>query len=107
MEVEVSSYPSTSSRDVLLSTSAWVIGTRAIAYFGPVSSNRFTCKPDYVPYWMHYSRELMRILKDLQKATARVGGTHVLGLEVWIAIEDEGMLNFGATGTAAKLVYLR
>ena len=96
--------------DVELYTSPWVSGTRAAAYFGPISSELFLADDsveDRTTAWMRAERELLESLRDKART---LGANAVVGLEVTLdpfaqsTNSSEGTgLRLHAVGTAAKL----
>ncbi len=95
--------------DVELYTSPWVSGTRAAAYFGPISSELFLpddSLEDRTAAWTRAERELLESLRDKART---LGANAVVGLEVTLDPfahdeEKEGTgLRLHAVGTAAKL----
>jgi uncharacterized protein YbjQ (UPF0145 family) len=95
--------------DVELYTSPWVSGTRAAAYFGPISSELFledSLVEDRSAAWSKAERELLEALRDKARA---LGANAVVGLEVTLdpfaQAADSGAtgLRLHAVGTAAKL----
>jgi uncharacterized protein YbjQ (UPF0145 family) len=95
--------------DVELYTSPWVSGTRAVGYFGPISSSLFLADAsveDRSEAWEKAELELLESLRDKARAT---GANAVVGLEVTLdpfAVgEATGLtgLRLHAVGTAAKL----
>lgn len=95
--------------DVELYTSPWVSGTRAAAYFGPISSELFlddAVVEDRSAAWSKAERELLESLRDKARA---LGANAVVGLEVTLdpfaqAAETKATgLRLHAVGTAAKL----
>jgi hypothetical protein len=95
--------------DVELYTSPWVSGTRAAAYFGPISSELFLAddpEMDRGEAWSKAERELLESLRDKAR---RLGANAVVGLEVTLdpfAQHTESGhkgLRLYAVGTAAKL----
>ena len=97
--------------DVELYTSPWVSGTRAAAYFGPISTELFLedqTVDDRSEAWSKAERELLESLRDKARA---LGASAVVGLEVTLdpfALSEKGTtgLRLHAVGTAAKLVPL-
>jgi predicted component of type VI protein secretion system len=96
-------------RDVELYTSPWVSGTRAAAYFGPISSELFledASVEDRSAAWATAERELLESLRDKARG---LGANAVVGLEVTLdpfarcAETDATGLRLHAVGTAAKL----
>ena len=97
-------------QDVELYTSPWVSGTRAAAYFGPISSELFLPDEevtDRTAAWTKAERELLESLRDKART---LGANAVVGLEVTLdpfarAPENEAItgLRLHAVGTAAKL----
>jgi uncharacterized protein YbjQ (UPF0145 family) len=96
-------------QDVELYTSPWVSGTRAAAYFGPISSELFLeddSVEDRTEAWSKAERELLESLRDKARS---LGANAVVGLEVTLdpfarAPETEKTgLRLHAVGTAAKL----
>jgi hypothetical protein len=95
--------------DVELYTSPWVSGTRAAAYFGPISSELFLeddSVEDRVEAWTCAERELLESLREKARS---LGANAVVGLEVTLDPFAEngekkttGLL-LHAVGTAAKL----
>lgn len=91
-----------------LYTSPWVSGTRAAAYFGPISTELFLEDEgidDRSEAWSKAERELLESLRDKARA---LGANAVVGLEVTLdpfAVSDKGTsgLRLHAVGTAAKL----
>ena len=81
-------------RDVSLYTSPWVTGTRAMAYFGPVS-----CAVKYRGNW---DRTLDRAIFGVQRTAARLGANSVVGVEMTIDPFAEPAL-VTVIGTAANL----
>jgi hypothetical protein len=97
------------SDEVELYTSPWVSGTRAAAYFGPISSELFLpddSVDDRVEAWTKAERELLESLREKARS---LGANAVVGLEVTLdpfAREEEKDvtgLRLHAVGTAAKL----
>jgi uncharacterized protein YbjQ (UPF0145 family) len=94
--------------DVELYTSPWVSGTRAAAYFGPISTELFLedkAVDDRSEAWSKAERELLESLRDKARG---LGANAVVGLEVTLdpfAISENGTtgLRLHAVGTAAKL----
>lgn len=95
--------------EVELYTSPWVSGTRAAAYFGPISSELFLeddSVDDRVEAWTRAERELLESLREKARS---LGANAVVGLEVTLdpfaqAEEQEKTgLRLHAVGTAAKL----
>ncbi len=96
--------------DVELYTSPWVSGTRAAAYFGPISSELFLpddSLEDRSAAWTRAERELLESLRDKART---LGANAVVGLEVTLDPfahqsddEKETGLRLHAVGTAAKL----
>ena len=95
--------------DVELYTSPWVSGTRAAAYFGPISSELFLpddSLEDRTAAWTWAERELLESLRDKART---LGANAVVGLEVTLDPfahdeDKEGTgLRLHAVGTAAKL----
>jgi uncharacterized protein YbjQ (UPF0145 family) len=101
--------------EVELYTSPWVSGTRAAAYFGPISSELFLeddSVDDRVEAWTRAEREL---LESLREKARLLGANAVVGLEVTLdpfakaeeKAENEEKevtgLRLHAVGTAAKL----
>ena len=93
--------------DVEVYTSPWVSGTRAAAYFGPVSTAIFLADEDTedrVKDWLRLELELMDSIK--QKAH-NLGANAIVGIEVTLDpfAEQEGKvgLRLHAVGTAARL----
>ena len=98
-----------SENDVELYTSPWVSGTRAAAYFGPISSELFLADDsveDRSAAWTKAERELLESLRDKART---LGANAVVGLEVTLdpfaQLPDTGLtgLRLHAVGTAAKL----
>jgi uncharacterized protein YbjQ (UPF0145 family) len=96
-------------KDVELYTSPWVSGTRAAAYFGPISSELFledAHVEDRSAAWSKAERELLEALRDKARA---LGANAVVGLEVTLdpfaQAPETGStgLRLHAVGTAAKL----
>jgi hypothetical protein len=94
--------------EVELYTSPWVSGTRAAAYFGPISSELFL-EDDFVDdrsvAWGKAEQELLASLRDKARA---LGANAVVGLEVTLdpfATSPAGLkgLKLHAVGTAARL----
>ncbi len=101
--------PLNSENDVELYTSPWVSGTRAAAYFGPISSELFLQDDqveDRFSAWTKAERELLESLRDKARL---LGANAVVGLEVTLdpfarASDSEATgLRLHAVGTAAKL----
>ena len=95
--------------DVELYTSPWVSGTRAAAYFGPISSELFLpddSLEDRTAAWTRAERELLESLRDKART---LGANAVVGLEVTLdpfahdEDKDGTGLRLHAVGTAAKL----
>ena len=95
--------------DVELYTSPWVSGTRAAAYFGPISSELFledASVEDRSAAWAKAETELLESLRDKARG---LGANAVVGLEVTLdpfarcAETDATGLRLHAVGTAAKL----
>jgi uncharacterized protein YbjQ (UPF0145 family) len=104
-----SQIPLNSENDVELYTSPWVSGTRAAAYFGPISSELFLQDDqveDRSSAWTKAERELLESLRDKARL---LGANAVVGLEVTLdpfaraADSDATGLRLHAVGTAAKL----
>jgi len=100
---------SPSENEVELYTSPWVSGTRAAAYFGPISSELFledASIKDRVEAWGKAEREL---LESLRAKARGLGANAVVGLEVTLdpfahsAETDSTGLRLHAVGTAARL----
>ena len=98
-----------SENDVELYTSPWVSGTRAAAYFGPISSELFLQDDqveDRSSAWTKAERELLESLRDKARL---LGANAVVGLEVTLdpfarcPRSDATGLRLHAVGTAAKL----
>jgi uncharacterized protein YbjQ (UPF0145 family) len=96
-------------QDVELYTSPWVSGTRAAAYFGPISAELFledSLVEDRTEAWSKAERELLESLRDRARA---LGANAVVGLEVTLdpfarkGDTDATGLRLHAVGTAAKL----
>lgn len=101
--------PVSLDQDVELYTSPWVSGTRAAAYFGPISSELFLeddTVEDRSEAWAKAERELLESLRDKARS---LGANAVVGLEVTLdpfARSPESNatgLRLHAVGTAAKL----
>jgi len=97
------------AHDVELYTSPWVSGTRAAAYFGPISSELLLedeAVEDRTEAWTKAERELLESLRDKARS---LGANAVVGLEVTLdpfaRLEDTETtgLRLHAVGTAAKL----
>ncbi len=97
------------TEDVELYTSPWVSGTRAAAYFGPISSEIFLADEsveDRSESWSKAERELLESLRDKARS---LGANAVVGLEITLDpfARDEKTdctgLRLHAVGTAAKL----
>ncbi len=97
------------SEDVELYTSPWVSGTRAAAYFGPISAELFledNSVEDREEAWGKAERELLESLRDKARG---LGANAVVGLEVTLdpfahdEKNDATGLRLHAVGTAAKL----
>jgi uncharacterized protein YbjQ (UPF0145 family) len=95
--------------EVELYTSPWVSGTRAAAYFGPISSEIFLADEsveDRSESWSKAERELLESLRDRART---LGANAVVGLEITLdpfaRAEASGCtgLRLHAVGTAAKL----
>lgn len=94
--------------EVELYTSPWVSGTRAAAYFGPISSELFLedeLVDDRSAAWSKAEQELLASLRDKARG---LGANAVVGLEVTLdpfARSSAGSsgLRLHAVGTAAKL----
>jgi len=104
-----SQIPLNSENDVELYTSPWVSGTRAAAYFGPISSELFLQDDqveDRSSAWAKAERELLESLRDKARL---LGANAVVGLEVTLdpfaraTDSDATGLRLHAVGTAAKL----
>lgn len=101
--------PIDSPSDVEIYVSPWVSGTRAAAYFGPVTAEIFWpdgALEDRSDAWEKAQRELLEAMRD--RARER-GANAVVGMDVtldpfWV-IEgsDRTGLLLRAVGTAAKL----
>lgn len=100
---------SSAAEDVALYTSPWVSGTRAAAYFGPISAELFLeddTVEDRPAAWEKAERELLEGLRDKARG---LGANAVVGLEVTLdpfaRQSDEGPtgLRLHAVGTAARL----
>jgi uncharacterized protein YbjQ (UPF0145 family) len=101
--------PRLAGTEVELYTSPWVSGTRAAAYFGPISSELFledASVEDRAAAWGKAERELLESLRDKART---LGANAVVGLEVTLdpfAQEEQNGssgLRLHAVGTAAKL----
>lgn len=109
MSVDKADDPVTEGDDVDLYTSPWVSGTRAAAYFGPISSEMFLPDDpdaDRSDAWTKAEHELLTSLRDKART---LGANAVVGLEVTLdpfaesrKTGDKG-LRLSAVGTAAKL----
>lgn len=95
--------------DVDLYTSPWVSGTRAAAYFGPISSELFledSSVASRADAWAKAEVELLESLRDRGRV---LGANAVVGLEVTLDpfshCKETGApgLLLQAVGTAAKL----
>ena len=95
--------------EVELYTSPWVSGTRAAAYFGPISSELFLeddSVDDRVEAWTRAEKELLESLREKARS---LGANAVVGLEVTLdpfakaEEKDTTGLRLHAVGTAAKL----
>ena len=95
--------------DVDLYTSPWVSGTRAAAYFGPISTELFledSAGGNRSEAWCKAEIELLESLRDRARA---LGANAVVGLEVTLdpfahsKTDDARGLLLHAVGTAAKL----
>ena len=95
--------------DVELYTSPWVSGTRAAAYFGPISAELFledNSVDDRTEAWTKAERELLEALRDKARG---LGANAVVGLEVTLdpfaRLEETDVtgLRLHAVGTAARL----
>jgi hypothetical protein len=95
--------------EVELYTSPWVSGTRAAAYFGPISSELFLPDQGVVDRssaWSHAEQSLLESLRDKARS---LGANAVVGLEVTLDPFARGLeadltgLRLHAVGTAAKL----
>ena len=101
--------PTETEDDVELYTSPWVSGTRAAAYFGPISSELFLeddSVEDRVEAWTCAERELLESLREKARS---LGANAVVGLEVTLdpfaqdGEKETTGLRLHAVGTAAKL----
>ena len=107
---ETTHEPDLGTEDVELYTSPWVSGTRAAAYFGPISSELFLpddSVEDRSAAWTRAEREL---LESLREKARTLGANAVVGLEVTLDPfaqscdnEKDTGLHLHAVGTAAKL----
>lgn len=96
------------AEDVELYTSPWVSGTRAAAYFGPVSVELYVPDSevtDRMASWMKAEAELLASLRD---RAWQLGANAVVGLEVLLdpfaSHRELGPgLRLHAVGTAARL----
>ncbi len=92
---------------VVLYTSPWVQGTRATAYFGPVTSSIFLPEKklgERYEYWINGQQDL---LQSLCRKAKKMGGNSVVGLEIsmdpFAKHDGEEGLYLQAVGTVAKL----
>ena len=82
----------------------YVSGTRAVEYYGPVSSVGFA---SYAEQVASLDNVALAFLPDLQRATSVLGGNVVLGCDLAMdpfALKDGELgLGWSALGTAARL----
>ena len=97
------------SADVDLYTSPWVSGTRAAAYFGPISAELFLDDATVGNRAEAWGKAEIELLESLRDKARMLGANAVVGLEVTLdpfaqskQTRASGLL-LHAVGTAAKL----
>lgn len=96
------------AEDIKIYTSPWVSGTRAAAYFGPVSHELSRIRP---PVKKQRERVMLdsfvEILTGLRVLVLDMGGNAIVGLELQVDPFMSGnSIYWKATGTAARLELL-
>jgi hypothetical protein len=82
---------------VSLYSSPWITGTRATAYFGPITSNSF--------FAADWDTTIRAGIENLQKSASILGANAIVGVEITIdPFTDPPLLTI--IGTAAELVPL-
>jgi len=95
--------------EVDLYTSPWVSGTRAAAYFGPISSELFLPDEGVQDRSSAWTEAEHHLLDTLRQKARSLGANAVVGLEVTLdpfarALEsDHTGLRLHAVGTAARI----
>ncbi len=93
------------AEDIKIYTSPWVSGTRAAAYFGPVSHEFSRVRPPGKKQREKFMLDsFVEILTGLRVIVLDMGGNAIVGLELQVDpfIRGNG-ISWVATGTAAKL----
>ena len=89
--------PKCDPKDVSVYSSPWITGTRATAYYGPLSSNSF--------FATDWDTTITAGFDDIRKAAAILGANAIVGTEIHIdPFADPPTLQI--IGTAAELVPL-
>jgi len=96
------------AEDIKIYTSPWVSGTRAAAYFGPVSHELSRVRPPGKKQREKAMLEgFVEILTGLRVIVLDMGGNAIVGLELQVDPFMSGdSIYWIATGTAAKLELL-
>lgn len=85
--------------EVQIFSSPWVSGTRAAAYFGPITVERLVPHGDVTA--------LDEVLQDLKDKAKKLGANAVVGREITLDPFDEsGLVKVTIVGTAANLAPL-
>jgi len=93
------------AEDIKIYTSPWVSGTRAAAYFGPVSHELSRVRPTGKKQREKAMLDsFVEILTGLRMCVLNMGGNAIVGLELQVDPFIRGnIIYWVATGTAAKL----
>lgn len=94
--------------DVALFSSPWVSGTRAAAYFGPISAELFVADVDEAERCESWEQAEHRLICTLRGKAFALGANTVVGIETTLdpfAVSAGGRvgLRLEAKGTAARL----
>lgn len=97
--------------EVTLYTSPWVSGTRAAAYFGPISMDLFRPDSEITDREQDWTKAETELLEGLRLKASLLGANSIVALEVTLDpfARKQGVpgLSLHAIGTAAKLEPLR
>ena len=90
--------------DVVVTTQAWISGTRVLGYYGPVTMSGFIA---YKRGTLVLSRGVDECHRRMQRRAASLGANAILGFELHFdpfatRLEREG-LGWKAVGTAARV----
>ena len=96
------------AEDIKIYTSPWVSGTRAAAYYGPVSNELSRVRPVDVKKREDIMLEsFIEILTGLRVIVLDLGGNAIVGLEIQVNPFEYGdRIHWSAQGTAARLELL-